>query len=316
MARQSFDAWVPEEWGGAVITKLRAESVVERLARPEPMASDVKNVPRSGGVSATGAMLIGTAYTEDASTNDVVTLTARKFGRVVRAADEEIKDAAQLINIITTKQLDWAGAQARNFDNACLGVTTETATGSGVPFISLYAALAQDDTNAGYTADANITTAASATPTYAELSATFKDVESSNFWNDAEMVVIAHPLFRGILREMVDGGNRYIFQESTSGDVGGGRTGAPATLFGVPLYWSLGSRKHATATDSPTGAGLLFVGNRQFLIRGDRSGPEYMLAGADTGAAFLTDEALLKMRVRRGFACGNPNAWAALSLAS
>lgn len=315
MARQSFDAWVPEIWGGPVITKLVAESAVERLGRPEVMTSDVKNVPRSGGISMTGATLIGVAISEDSNTNDVVTLTARKFPKIVRVADEEIKDAAQVANIIATKQLDWAGAQARNFDNACLGVSTETPTGSAVPFQSLYAALHTTNSATDYTAEANIVVTASATPTFAEVSDTFGLVEDSNFWNDSDMIVIAHPAFRKALRNVVDGEGRHIFSESTAGFPGGGVAGAPAMLFGTSMYWSLGSRVHATATDSPTGNPLLFVGNRQYLIRGDRSGPEYMVAGADSGPAFVTDEALLKMRVRKGFACGHEKAFGCLSLA-
>jgi hypothetical protein len=46
MARQTFEDWIPEEWGGAVVTKVRAISAVEALARHEPMTTDTKHVPR------------------------------------------------------------------------------------------------------------------------------------------------------------------------------------------------------------------------------------------------------------------------------
>lgn len=314
MAAQSFDAWVPEIWGGAVITEVMNNSVVESLARAESMTSDVKHVPRDGGMTFEGATLKSVAIAEDAATNDVVTLTARKFTRILRVAEEELRDAAQVANIIEAKKVAWARVYARGFDNACLGVSNETANGSAVPFQSLYAALHTTNSATSYTAEANITATASATPTFAEISSTFQDVEGSNFWSDPEMVVIAHPTFRAALRNVVDGDNRHIFQESTAGFPGGGSGGVISTLFGVRMYWSLGSRIHATASSSPTGDPLLFVGNRNYIIRGDRSPLESMVAGADSGPAFTTDEALLKVRTRKGFAVANEHAWACLQL--
>ena len=311
MAVQSFDAWVPEIWGGAVITKIRAMSAVEQYARSEPMTSDVKHVPRSGGMSFAGAIDKSDPYTEDAATNDVVTLTALKFGKVLRVADEELKDAAQVANIIQTKQLDWARSYSVGFDNACLAVTADANSGT-VPFTSLYKAIA------GYNSGSNkVSSLTAVAPTYANVSDTFKLVEESNYWSDGEMIVIAHPGFRARLRSI--SGSTY---GGTGGAISDGRpvfveaanqaSGTPDTLFGVPVVWSLGAKTSATATDSPTGNPLLFVGNRNYMIRGDRSGPEYMLAGADSGPAFLTDEALLKVRVRRGFVTAQPEAWAVL----
>jgi hypothetical protein len=56
----------------------------------------------------------------------------------------------------------------------------------------------------------------------------------------------------------------------------------------------------------------LFVGNTNFLIKGNRSGPEYAFAGPNSGAGFVTDQTLLKFRTRRGFAVGHPAAWGVL----
>lgn len=304
--RQSFDPWVPEEWGGAVITKIRAMSAVESYARREPMSTDVKHVPRSGGFAFQGAVAIGTAYTEVDATNDVVTLTARKLGAVLRVADEELKDAAQVANIIQTKQLDWARSYAVGFDNATLGVTASSANGTTVPYVSLYAALV------AYNTASNRTQTGTGGVTYANLSSSFALVEQSDYWADGEMVCIAHPAFRNSLRQIVDDQHRPIFNESSAGVAGGGQAGPVGTLFGLPVVWSLGAKTNATASDTPGGNPLLFVGNRNYMIMGDRSGPEYMLAGADSGPAFLTDEALLKVRVRRGFAVGRPDAWSVL----
>lgn len=311
MARQTFEDWLPEEWGGAVVTKIRAISAVEALARHEPMSTDTKHVPRSGGMAFAGAIAKGAAYAEDASTNDDVLLTARKLGRVMRVADEDLKDAAQVANIIETKKLDWARAYAIGFDNSALGVTAAE-NGTTIPFTSLYAALRATNTDTSYTADDNwIESGAGVAPTYTNYSNLFGLVEDSNYWADSEMAVIAHPAFRKALRGVLDTQNNPIFNESTAGVAGGGQ-GVISTIFGMPIRWSLGAKTHATGVHAPTGNPLMFVGNAQYLIVGDRSGPESLVAGADTGAAFLTDEALLKLRARRGFAVGDENAWAVL----
>jgi HK97 family phage major capsid protein len=307
MARATFEAWVPEEYSGAVISKIRQGSAVEDLARVEPMGTDTKHVPRSGGVAFVGAVSKGAAYTEDGSTNDEVLLTARKMGVVVRVADEDLKDITTGASVIQTKQLDWARSQAIGFDNATLGVTAAE-NGTTVPFTSLYKALTTTNAATGYTANANVVTSATATAlTYVNISDTFAKVEQGAFWEDGAMCVIAHPYFRAGFRGILDSAGRPIFLENQQSV-----NGPADTLWGMPVRWSLGAKTHATATDSPTGDPLLFVGNRNYIIKGDRSGPEYMLAGADSGPAFLTDEALLKMRIRRGFAVANENAWAVL----
>lgn len=322
MSRQTFESWIPEEWGGPVINKITATSAVEGLARTEPMGTDTKHVPRSAGSAFGPAIAKGVAYSEATGTADEVLLTALKFGHVVRIADEDTKDAASLVNIIATKQAEWARGHAIGFDNACLGVSA-IANGGTKPYNSLYYSLNTDNAATSYTADANLVVTAGAL-TYAHLSTAFEKVETSDFYDEGAMVVIAHPGFKARLRE--------ITGKTTDGNPGSGgtasvmvsdgrpvfiehsslQTGAPDTLFGVPIRWTLGARAHATATSAPTGNALLFVGNREFLIKGDRSGAEYMVAGADSGASFLTDEHLLKMRIRRGFAVANENAWACI----
>ncbi|HLU29974.1 MAG TPA: phage major capsid protein, partial [Glycomyces sp.] len=301
MSAQNFADWVPEEWGGPVINKIAETSAVEALARTEAMGTDTKHVLRSAGMGFQGAIAKSEAYPEATGVNDEVLLTARKFGAVVRIADEDMKDTAGLVNLIQQKQLEWARGHAIGFDNACLGVTNETPNGSTVPFLSLYAALHSTNNDTGYTAEANIVETDGAL-TYATLSAAFELVETSDYYNEGSMVVIAHPSFKARLREITgvvsdgDGGvvsdHRPVFEEHSR--LG---TGAPDRIFGVPVRWTLGAKTNATAGSAPTGNPLLFVGNRELLIKGARSGPEYMVAGADTGAAFLTDEALLKMRI-------------------
>jgi HK97 family phage major capsid protein len=281
---------------------------VERLARTEPMATDTKHVPRSAGMAFAGAISKGSSYSEATGTNDEVLLTARKMGSVVRIADEDTKDTASLVNVISIKQTEWARGQAVGFDNATLGVSA-TENGTTIPFTSLYKSLRTTNSAVSYTADANRVATAGAL-TYAHITGAtgvFGLVEGSGYWSEGDAVVIAHPAFKASLRSLLDSQNRPIFNEYAS------QTGGVVnTLLGAPIYWSLGAKVSATASSAPAGNPLMFVGNRQFLIKGDRSGPEYLLAGADTGAAFLTDEALLKMRIRRGFAVANENAFAVI----
>jgi hypothetical protein len=320
--QQNFEAWIAEEWGGPVISKIAATSAVEGLARVEPMNTDVKRVIRSAGTAFSGAIGKGVAYGESTGTHDDVVLTALKFGTVVRIADEDTKDTAGLVNVIATKQGEWARGHSIGFDQACLGVSAEGNLGT-VPFDSLYYCLNTANSATGYSADANLVATAGAL-TYAHLSTAFEKVETSDFYDESALVVIAHPAFKARLREIT--GRVSDGAETTPAMVSDGRpvfeehsrlvAGAPDTLFGAPIRWTLGAKVHATATSTPTGNPLLFVGNREYLLKGDRSGAEYMVAGADSGAAFLTDEHLLKMRIRRGFAVANENAWACIEKTS
>jgi HK97 family phage major capsid protein len=293
-AEIDFTKWIPEEWDSAVTQRVNQISVVERFGDRHPMRSATRSVPRSIGMGV-DYITKGTAYGEDTTAADEVLLTARKFGKAVRIADEDMNDT--LPNVIAAKQVDWATSYAKMFDNATLGCTA--VAGAGVPFNSLYYTLTQNGTNTGYLANANITQAATAT--YDNLSAVLALHETSDFFDVNNSIAIAHPKFRALLRGIKDLQNRPILVEMTSG----GATGvAPATLFGFTLKWSLGARTSATATSAPSGHPLLIFGNPGYLKVGVRSGPESAFADADSGAGFLTDDALLKMRARRGFGVG------------
>ncbi|WP_018502993.1 phage major capsid protein [Parafrankia discariae] len=300
MARQTFEAWIPEEFGSNVIQIINQTSAVEALGRPETMTTDTKHVPRSGAVDVE-TIAKGSPYGEDTAANDEVLLTARKFGKAIRIADEDLKDAPE--NIIAVKQQDWAVGYAKFFDNATLG-TSGTENGTTVPFTSVYKALRTTNAATGYTADDNYTVTGSGGPTYDVLSATLSKVENGDWWDQGVMRILAHPAFRGAFRGVKDSQGRPIFIA--------GLAGTPDTLFDVPVRWSLGAKTSATASKSPAGKPLLVVVNTDLLIVGRRSGPESMVAGADTGAAFLSDEAILKMRARRGFTIGHEKAFAIL----
>lgn len=302
MARNTYEAWVPEEDSSDVITRVNQMSAVEALASREPMSSTTKSIPRSAGV---GVALVskGGAYSEDVSTNDDVILTAQKAGKAIRIAEEDIDDS--LANILATKMKDWATSYAKWLDNASLAVSA--APGAGVPFTSVYYQLTQADSGLGYGANDNVTVAATGGITYDDLSDVVGDVEGGDFFDPSRMVVIAHPSFRGTLRKIKDSQGTPVFVQGQGGD-----SGSPSMLFDMPVHWSLGAKVSATATDSPTGKPLLVVANADLLRLGVRSGPESIFIDGRDGLSALTDESILKMRARRGFALGHPKAAAVL----
>jgi hypothetical protein len=383
VAIHDVSAWLPEEFNGPVIQKITQTSVIERIARKEPMTTLTRHVPRSGGMGM-DIMGNGDAYTEDSSADDEVLLTARKFGRALSLAEEDIADTANLVNVLQAKRLDWATAYAKTVDNACLATTGAESVAGNIPFTSVYKRVRTSET--GYTADTNyllagnnlgyvtftiatdlvttlqphglaindkvvfgtITTttgitagtsyyvqavpstttfkvaatasAASAIDlatgdgsavtctkkgvSYDNLSSVLSIVESGDWFDDANTVVVAHPKFKARFRGIKDTQGRPIFVAGTAG--------TPDTLFEYPVEWTLGARTHATADPAPTGNPLLIVGSKQALILGVRSGPESFIADGATGVGFSTDETKLKVRARRAFNISHVNAFAVL----
>jgi HK97 family phage major capsid protein len=298
MAELNLDKWVPEEFDSDVIQKLINVSVVERIGRREPMGSNIKSVPRSIGIGIDFLPKGGT-YTEDTTTADEVVLTAKKLGRAVRLAEEDVADS--LVNAIRVKQDDFAVTFGKTLDNGTLAVTA--AAGSAVPFNSVYYALTQSNANTGYTGNANLVTVTAA-PTYAQLSTAAQLLENSDFYSPNQCQVIAHPRFKALLRGILDTQNRPIFIDYNTPDVT-----PQSTLFGLNVNWSLGLRTSGVATPTATGAyGLIFC-NPNYLILGVRSGPE---TANDIGPGFLTDDLIVKFRARRGFAVGNEFAFSML----
>ena len=297
MTRNTMEAWIPEEWETSrVVQSITQVSAVEALSARIPMASDTKHVPRTAGMDV-AVVAKGGTYGEDTSLNDEVLLSAVKFGKAVRLAEEDIDDG--VANIINAKMMGWGKSYAKMIDNASLAVSAAS-NGTTVPFTSLYQLLNTTDATLSYTGGANITTAASAgAPSYAEFSTAIGLVEAGDYFDPGAMVAIAHPAFRKSLRGVLDSQNRPIFIE--------GLAGTPDTVFGVNVRWSLGAKLAATATSAPTGRALMAFVNPELMLLGVRSGPESVFIDGRDGLSALTDESILKMRARRGFAYGHPN---------
>jgi HK97 family phage major capsid protein len=297
VSRNTMEAWIPEEYSSSpVIQSINQISAVEALASRIPMGSDTKHVPRSSGMDV-AVVAKGGTYGEDTSLNDEVLLSAVKFGKAVRLAEEDIDDS--VANIIATKMDGWAKSYAKLIDNASLAVSAAS-NGTTIPFTSLYQLLNTTDATLSYTGGANITTAASSgAPTYAEFSTAIGLVEAGDYFDPGAMVAIAHPAFRKSLRGVLDTQNRPIFVE--------GLAGTPDTVFGVQVRWSLGAKLSATATSAPTGRAIMAFVNPELMLLGIRSGPESVFIDGRDGLSALTDESILKMRARRGWAYGHPN---------
>jgi len=294
--------WIPIEYDSEVVQRVLMESVIERFGSRVPMRSKTKSIPRSAGITVTA----GTTYTDDTSTNDEVTITARRFIARFKIDEDDLADASTRMDVIRTKGVDWAISYADVFDNACLAVTGAE-NGTSVPFTSVYRALRSTNSDTGYTADTNYTTwdddliSLPATPLgtslYEKLSSMFKKVETGKYWSPADSLVIAHPGWRDALRLCVDAQGRPIFQPGMG--IGLPGNGTPDLLFNVPIAWSRGAKTSATNTGSPAGNDLIFFVNARFLKRGDRSGPETLTD--DARAQDDTDDYAIKFRTRRGF---------------
>jgi HK97 family phage major capsid protein len=315
VARATFESWLQEEKDSSVMTRIAATSAIESLARRLPMNSTTKSFPRSGGMDV-AEVPKGSAYGEDTAANDEVILTAKKFGKAIRIAEEDLDDS--IANILDAKKTDWGSSYAKFIDNATLG--TSAAVGAGVPFTSVYRAVTTADASTGYTANANhisSTSTAGALVTYDQLSQVLGLAEASQSFEEGGTVVIAHPSFKGAFRGVKDTAGNPIFVE--------GLAGTPSSLFGYPVRWSLGARVTATATSAPpvtlgakgaAGNPLLIVGQRDSLMLGIRSGPESVVIDGKDGASALTDETILKVRARRAFAVGYPDSFAVLERTS
>lgn len=297
MAHVNADAWIPEEYDSQVVTRVNQNSAVEALANRKAMGSNTIEVPRMGAVSV-DVVPKGTDYTDAEPTLDVVTLTTRKFGKTFTITEEDLGDT--LADVVGGYQDEWALSYARKLDNAAIACTG-TENGTTVPFTSLYKA-----------AGSGQKVSSAGAVTYAKLSQVFGVYEGGDYANDADTVVVAHPYFKNVFRSIVDDQNRPIFLERLDG--------TPSTLFNVPVTFSYGLKLSATATDAPTGtigaagtAGnpILVVGNRQHLLLGVRSGPESAI-----GEEFRSDEKILKVRARRGFAVTRTEAFGILEVTS
>lgn len=321
MARAVVDQWLVVDRGSDLIKAIGRASVFESEFRSIPMSTYQKTEPRitDMGVDVTPK---GGTYAEDTSSGDEITLTARKFTKAYRLAEEDSDDQTT-VSVLDAKKDSWGRSFAVMVDNASIGVTAAE-NGTTVPFTSIYNALASADAGVGYTAGANLTSStvaaftanSSAAPGYTLLSNLAGLVESGNFF-DAGSIFILHPSIKTMLRNMLDNTGKPIFYEAPAG------SNISDSLFGYRVRWTNGAKTSATATFNPNGAGgakgaagnpLAIFLNPSLALAGKRSGPESIVIPGRDGLSALTDEDILKMRARRAFRLGMPQAAAILEL--
>jgi HK97 family phage major capsid protein len=311
-SRDTFEDWIPTEITGEVIQAAVRQSTVEQLARPEPMASDTKQVPRTGGVSV-GVVAKGNAYAESTGTQDTVEMIARKIGGIVRIAEEDLTDTVTGERTINIKRLEATRALAKFFDNATLA-TTGAQNGTTVPYTSIYKAVRTTNAATSYTADANYLATGGAA-TYDDFNDVFGLVEDSDWYDESAIVVIASPAWKRALRGIKDSQGRPMWREGMTGD-------DPGSIMDYPVVWTPAARTSATATQTPTGNPLLIVANRNLMIKGMASltsgqaptNPGFEIQRANNGVGFTTDETLMKSVLRRGFVIGHEKAFAVVEL--
>jgi len=317
VARNSIDAtgWLVEQRNSEVVKRFAAVSAWDAASRHIPMTANSVRIPRIDDMDV-DVIAKGAAYGEDTSSADTVALTAAKFGKALRIAEEDTSDDL-LADFLETKKQSAASSFAKKFDNAAIGVNA-VQNGTTVPFTSLYKALTTADASTGYTANANVLT--SNAPTYDIISQLLGIVESSDYYDDSQLTLIAHPRFRQILRGIKDGQGRPIFLP----DVINGRR--IDTVLGIPLLYSNGAKVTAVATTQGVGAGvgagvkgttgnpLLAAVVKPYAVTGDRTPFESVVIPGRDGLAGLTDEDILKVRTRKAAGVTTPQAHAIFEL--
>jgi len=294
--------WIPIEWDSEVIMRVLKASAIEALAQRHNMQTSTKRILRQQSYD----VHVGKTYVPDEGDLDYVTLTARRFMGQSVLDEDDVADADMIVDTIAARAADWAVSYATALDNACLGVTA-VENGTTAPFTSVYKHLRTNDTAAGYTADANyVNHNGAASAAYDDLSRALALVEDSDYWDENRSLIIASPAFREVLRNVKDDNGTPIFVRGQGGD-----SGQPDTLFGVEIFWSRGAKTAHSVSPSPTGNPLLvFVGNRDLLKLGVRSGPESRF---DMSSALSNvDDMAVKFRSRRGFQLGHPKAFSVL----
>lgn len=294
--------WIPIEWDSEIIMRVLKASAIEATAQRHSMATSTKRILRQQGYSVS----VGKTYTRDDSDLDYVTLTARRFMGQSVLDEDDVADADMIVDTIAARAADWAVSYATALDNACIGVTA-TENGTTAPFTSIYKSLRTTDSDASYTADDHyVNYAGAASAAYDSFSEALSLVEITDYWDENNALIIANPAFRDVLRRTKDNNGTPIFVQGQGAD-----SGQPDRLFGVEIFWSRGAKTSPVVTASPGGNPLLvFVGNRDLMKLGVRSGPESRFDVSS--AQDSVDEMAVKFRSRRGFKLGHQRAFSVL----
>lgn len=314
--RQDYDIWKPVEYDSGAIKEMNRVSAIEAEGRPVPMASDTKRVRRTGDFDVAGVAK-GQEYGFDTNTNDYVEIIAQKVGGLRKIAEEDLGGEVEGgTEILADAETQAANAMAVTFDQGCIG-TTAARNGTTVLWPSIYYTLSQADADlplGPYAANANIAqwynadAMADGKAGYRAISSFLGLYEEGPYYDEGNSVILASPVWKRILREVLDGNGRPYWQDGQD------------NLFGYRIRWTTGARKHATTTKTPTGSPLLVLVNKDHLIKGmakltpqmANANPGVALQRAKDGLGFTSDEAIFKAAMKRGFVLGEPRGAAIL----
>ena len=318
-SRQDLEILIPTEFSQTVLTAVQQTSAIEAVARPETMTSDTKEVARFGGFTV-GTVAKGADYGFSQNTPDKIELIARKVGGAAKIAEEDLVDTITGETTLRNTEREAGTALALHYDHSCLG-STGAPDGVTVKYESVYRALSQSQTTpwGTYTGMANIKQVESSDFTadagYTAIVDWLALYEESIWFDESNTVVLASPVFKSRFRKLLASGDgRPYFTDAQAG-------GDPQ-FFGYRGRWTRGARTNATDTQAPTGNPFMAIGNAEFLINGRARTSTGMVPGnpgtawqrASTGIGFLSDEAIMKAMMRRGFKCALPQAFAILEI--
>lgn len=318
MARNNIDGtgWLVEQRDSTVVQRFVRTSVIEDEFRTINMTSNTVRIPRIDDMDI-DIIPKGSAYGEDTSSADTIAISASKFAKALRIAEEDVDDD-KLADFLGEKKASAASSFAKKLDNAGIGVTAASGgPGSTVPFTSLYRTLSQADATTGYSAGTNLLSGGAIT--YDLLNQLLAIVETSDYYDETSVVAVAHPAFRQVLRGLKDGQGRPLFLQ----DVVNGN--AIDTILGRRIRYTVGAKTSAVAVTNNAGTGgakgaagnpLFGFVNTQYAVVGKRSPLESVVIPGRDGLAGLTDEDILKVRARRAVGYTIPSAHSLFELTS
>lgn len=320
MARNVLDGtgWLVEQRDSNVVKAFRRTSVVEAEFRTITMTANTVEIPRIDDMDVE-FIAKGAAYPEDQSSADTMTISAKKIGGVLRIAEEDVEDD-KLANYVDEKKTSAGSSFAKKVDNAALG-TSAAASGVTVPFTSVYRALTTADATTDYTANANHVsmTVAQSADIDDYISTALGLLEDGDYFNEDDLVWVASPRFRKMIRDLKDTTGRRLFVN----DIVNGR--AVPRLFDIPLRFTRGATVTATPATNPTtgtgvkgtaGNALLFLVQKNAAVFGRRKAFESVYIPGRDGLSALTDEDILKVRARIASGVTIPGAHAVIELVS
>lgn len=317
--RQDLEILIPTEFSQTVLTAVQQTSVIEAVARPEVMTSDTKEVARFGGFTV-GTVAKGAEYGFSTNVPDKIELIARKVGGAAKIAEEDLVDTVTGEGTMRNTEREAGTALATHYDHAALG-TTAAANGTTVKYTSVYRTLSQTQTTpwGTYTGNDNIlqveTSDFAGGAGYDSIVDWLALYEESIWFDEANTIVLASPVFKSRFRKLraAEDGRPFFTDAQSGGD---------PQFFGYRGRWTRGARTHAVDTQSPTGNPFMLIGRADFLINGRARTSAGMVPGnpgtawqrANNGIGFLSDEAIMKATMRRGFACALPQGFAILEI--